>query len=95
MKQKLTTVKSIEYDVELAETKKQPDLEYLIRFINEDKHSNMVIEYEDKNEAQRRRMSLRAWLAKSDYANKYYMTVRKNKLYIIKEKGSVDLSISG
>lgn len=93
MKKKLTEIKSVEYDVAIEEKpKKQPDLELLVRFIQENKHESMAIEYADNREAQLRRMCLRTWLCKSGYSTKYYTVVRLNKLYILKEKGSVDLS---
>lgn len=85
VKQGLTVIESVEYDVELGSMKKQPDLELLERFCKSDNHQNMVITYEDKTECARRRMSLKAWLNKSEYDTKVYMSVRGSKLYIIRE----------
>lgn len=85
MKQELTVIESVEYDVELGKMKKQPDLELLEKFCKSNEHSNMVITYEDKVECTRRRMCLRAWLSKAGYDNKIYMSVRGSKLYIIRE----------
>lgn len=87
---KLTTIKSVDYDVELGKMKKQPDLELLEQFCKGRKHHNMVIAYENKDECVRRRACLRAWLGNTDYETEIVMSVRDNKLYVIKEKENVN-----
>lgn len=86
---KLTTIKSVDYDVELGKMKKQPDLELLEQFCKGRKHNNMVITYENKDECVRRRACLRAWLGNTDYETEIVMSVRDNKLYVIKEGDKV------
>jgi len=81
-----TVLLGVRYNVDLEEMKKQPDLELLEKFCKDGTQSNMCIEYETKNECERRRACLRTWLCKSDYVGKCYMNVRGNKLYIIKEE---------
>lgn len=86
---KLTTIKSVDYDVELGKMKKQPDLELLEQFCKARRHNNMVITYENKDECVRRRACLRAWLGNTDYETEIVMSVRDNKLYVIKEGDKV------
>lgn len=86
---KLTTIKSVDYDVELGKMKKQPDLELLEQFCKGREHHNMVITYENKDECVRRRACLRAWLGNTDYETEIVMSVRDNKLYVIKEGDKV------
>lgn len=89
---KLTTIKSVDYDVELGKMKKQPDLELLEKFCKQKEHHNMVITYEDKDECVRRRACLRAWLGNTDYETEIAMSVRDNKLYVIREENVDELS---
>ena len=81
-----TVILNVQYNVDVSEIRKQPDLTLLEKFCKDGTKDNMVIEYEDKYECQKRRACLRTWLNKSDYCNKYYMNVRENKLYVIKER---------
>ena len=81
-----TVIVGVNYNVDLAEMKKQPDLELLEKFCRDNTQENMCIEYETKYECERRRACLRTWLCKSDYVDKCIMNVRGHKLYIIKER---------
>ena len=85
MNEKEIVIKSVEYDVSFGKLKKQPDLELAVQFCEENKHKNLCIEYETNEDAQRRRMTLRKWVLSSEYANKYYLRVRGNKIYVIRE----------
>ena len=78
-------IKSVEYDVSFGELKVQPDLELIVKFCEDGNHKNVCIEYESNEEAQRRRMTLRKWVMQSKYANDYYLRVRGNKVYVIRE----------
>lgn len=85
-KEELVIIENVEYDVDTTNIIKQPDLRLLEKFCKDDTHDNMCITYETHNECEKRRMCLRAWLSKSDYNQKYYMSIRGSKLYVMKEQ---------
>ena len=82
---KETIIKGVAYDVDVANIRKQPDLALLEKFCKSE-HDNMCIEYENHNECEKRRACLRSWLIKSEYGEKFYTSIRGNKLYILRER---------
>ena len=83
---KETIVKSVAYDVDVTNIRKQPDLALLEKFCKDGEHDNMCIECENHNECEKRRACLRSWLIKSEYGEKFYTSIRGNKLYILRER---------
>lgn len=84
MAQEIAKMTDVNYDVDVSEIHRQPDLTLLETFVQSE-HKNMVITYEDKYECKKRRACLRTWLIKNGYFN-ILTNVRDNKLYIIKEQ---------
>lgn len=85
-KEDLVIIEDVEYDIDTTQMLKQPDVRLLEKFLEDGTHDNMCITYETHNECEKRRMSLRAWLARSEWSGKYYTSVRGCKLYILKEQ---------
>lgn len=89
MKRNEVEIKSIEYDVKLSTLKTQPDLEKLVEFVTDGKHTSMCIEYSSNDESKRRRRVLQAWLTESEYRYSFCTKVRGSKLYVLKEGDKV------
>lgn len=85
-KEDLAIIENVEYDVDTTQILKQPDIRLLEKFLDDGTHENMCITYETHNECEKRRMCIRAYLAKSEHKGKYYTSVRGCKLYILKEQ---------
>ena len=85
-------MKAIEYNVDLSQLHKQPDVVAVEQFIKDSEKTNMLITYDDKYECQKRRMCLRTFINQQNLSGKIVLMVRENKLYVIKERWN-DLSI--
>lgn len=88
MNREAVNLVSVQYDVDIETSNRQPDMELLIKFARDGKSDNMCIEYGSIEECYRRRRILQNWISNSDYSMCLYLKRRKNKLYVIREKGN-------
>lgn len=85
MESKKINVLNVEYDIDVSDLRKQPDIALLEKFVDDDTRENVRLTYEDKFDAKKRQMVFRTWLLSKGYLN-ISLHVRDNTLTIIKRK---------
>lgn len=85
MESKKINVLNVEYDIDVSDLRKQPDIALLEKFVDDDTRENVRLTYEDKFDAKKRQMVVRTWLLSKGYLN-ISTHVRDNTLTIIKRK---------